>query len=136
MTASAFAIPQLYRAKHLSLGEVRQAKEKMDARKRREFLTGVHRLVAAEKSRKALARIYDFLDDLVLHDHLSGVDETLKEVDVEELDPTCILGFLSITFPVRDRLPAWAPLLVRSRAACMKQGVSEDKIERLFGALG
>ncbi len=107
----------------------------MNKLKKSELFADVYRLVLAKKSRQALTKIYDFLDDLVLAERFAEVDATLQDVDLSKLDPTCMLGFLTITFAARDSLTRWEPLLARARQACLERGMPDDKIERLFGEL-
>ena len=135
MTALAFSRPTIYRGKRLRLADARIAKEEMRALLRRELFTDVRQLVSQGLSRKALTRIYDYLDDQILDERFIEVDRVLREVDPGALDATCLLGFLSITLQARERLQEWEPLLSRARDQCRRRGMDEDKIERLFGDL-
>ncbi len=135
MTEPAFSSPTICRSKCLRLEEARVAKEEMRALRRREVFANVHQLVSQGMSRKALTRIYDYLDDLILDERFAEVDIVLQEVDPDTLDATCLLGFLSITLQTREQLEEWEPLLSRARDWCRRKGMNEGRIERLFGDL-
>ena len=100
-----------------------------------EFFAEVYRLIAADKSRKALTEIYDFLDDLLLEHRFTVVDLILKAVDLGKLDSTCMIGFLSITYIYHHQLAQRDPLLLRIKLECLAQGYSEEKVDRLLGGL-
>lgn len=135
MSAPAFPLPQLHRRAYLTLEDIKLHKEKVLKLKEAEFFADVYRLVAADKPRKALTKIYDYLDDLVLCEQLTLVDAALQAVDLGKLNPACMLGFLTITLATRDRLTEWEPLLARARRECLERGLTDEKVERLFGAL-
>lgn len=135
MTEPAFSSPTICRGKRLRLEEARVAKEEMRALRRRELFADVHQLVSRGLSRKALTRIYDYVDDLILDERFAEVDVVLQEVDPDALDATCLLGFLSITLQAREQLRGWEPLADRARDWCRREGMDQGKIERLFGDL-
>jgi hypothetical protein len=98
-----------------------------------EFFAEIYRLVAVDKSREALTEIYDFLDDLLLEHRFTAVDAILKAVDLSKLDPTCMLGFLSITYVYRDRLTQRKPFRHQIKLECLVRRYSEEKVDQLFG---
>nr|MBK7065943.1 hypothetical protein [Deltaproteobacteria bacterium] len=97
----------------------------------RAFLDEVYGLVAAGSERKALTRIFDFCDELVLAENFSSCSAVLKEVDLDRLEATTALGFLSITNPAKERLPDRAQYLDRV-ATKLSQTRTEDYVEGLL----
>lgn len=88
-----------------------------------------------EREAVMLTKIYDRLDELILDGRFDQVDTVLREVDLDKLDPICMLGYLSITFMARGQLEEWESLQSRARAACLARGMDGGKVERLFGQL-
>ncbi|MBI5533163.1 MAG: hypothetical protein HY898_10630 [Deltaproteobacteria bacterium] len=93
----------------------------------------MYRLVRENQSRKALTVVYDYMDRLVLDGRFPQAATVLQIVDLTQLDSTCIVGFLTVTFSAREHIPTWAPLQVRARQACLDRGMPADKVERVFG---
>ncbi len=79
------------------------------------FLEGGYELVRAGKGRKALARVFDELDERILDEEFDVCDWVLGAVDVTQLDTTTALGFLGVTLAARHELPAHRELALVAR---------------------
>ena len=100
----------------------------------RAFLDEVYGLVAAGSERKALTRIFDFCDELVLAENFSSCSAVLKEVDLDRLEATTALGFLSITNAAKERLPDRPQYLDRV-ATMLSRTRTEDYVDGLLRGL-
>jgi hypothetical protein len=82
--------------------------------------------------RKALTRIFDTIDDLLLAGRFDPVERILKSLDVTRFEDTCLLGVLSITTMFREVLTERAGLAARIRSEYARRGMAPDKIDRLL----
>lgn len=69
-----------------------------------EFLDGVYSLDRLGRPRPAVARVIDFLDDLLCRGRFRGCDEVLAHADETRLSPSSIVSILGITFAARGKL--------------------------------
>jgi hypothetical protein len=82
---------------------------------------------------EALSLIYDTLDDLLLEKRFADVDLALAVVNVDKLDVTLALGFLSITLAARERLPSRPDLVARVETRVRQ--LAPDRVDALMGGL-
>lgn len=70
------------------------------------WLSEVYALVAENRNDKAIDRVFDEVDELLLAGDFAKVDELLSEVDLAKLNPALLIGFLTITNVARKKLLA------------------------------
>jgi hypothetical protein len=68
-------------------------------------VSDIYDLCARQDTEAALDRILDVVDDLVVKGDFAGCDALLRVVDVARLDVPSVLGFLSATLVIAERLP-------------------------------
>jgi hypothetical protein len=72
----------------------------------RQFLDELYELVKAGEYRRAMAHLFDFVDDRLLEGHYASCARILRAVDLDRLEPTIAIGILSITLQARAPLGA------------------------------
>ncbi len=97
-----------------------------------DFLGEVYELVAKNRSKEAMALIFNFIDTRMLEDRFQEVDTIFCHMKVKRLDPHCMVGFLSITYSDLEHLRHWNGLRLRCREECASRGMEEEKLARLF----
>lgn len=80
-----------------------------------DLLATVAELMKQGRRRKALARIYDAVDGWLFGPAEDRCDEFLDRVVVDHLDPTILVGILTITLTGRERLSRRADFVARVR---------------------
>ena len=83
-----------------------------------------------------LDQIMETIDDLIVAGRLSEIDQILRSLEVDLLDPAVLLGYLVISRSVKDRLSEWEPFRIRAQRSCVARGMPPGKAERLFGWTG
>jgi type III restriction enzyme len=76
-----------------------------------QFLQEVYAL--QQQPRKALRKIFSFIDDQLLEGKFELCDRVLRRVELEKLNETTATGFLAITLQARERLEARASYVER-----------------------
>lgn len=68
------------------------------------MLERVYQLSEADKVDDALDVVINLIDSMCHEGHFSDIDKLLGYVDVERLDPSIAMGFLTFTYPAREKL--------------------------------
>ncbi len=100
----------------------------------RDALHSVYALVAEEKPRKAVSRIFDLIDDHMLAGETSECERILEVVDVRRLEARTALAFLSVTNPSKGSLSARRALLARIEEFLLGR-FDQHYVETLLGGL-
>ncbi len=61
-------------------------------------------LLRSKEGRQKLRFIFSFIDDLLLTEQFEIVDSILCLLDLNYLNIECMIGFLAITLPAKDKL--------------------------------
>ena len=104
----------------------------------------LERLYVEQDRRDALDLMFRYIGDLLDDYNLRGifqvsadnadfaaVDQLFREVDLDRLNTTMLIGFLSVPFPARHRLTEYKPLLERIHTK-LSQTESPDRVKRLL----
>lgn len=149
MTYSLLDPPRRYTARHMELGEARQRQREMNALHEREWrallkivagqapaqvLEQIYEICARERPRFGLSMILDVVDRWVSEERWADVEATLQQADLARMAPTCVVGLLTATFPVRERLAVRKAYLERAREHLGKQ-LSVERAGRLLVGL-
>jgi hypothetical protein len=98
-----------------------------------EIVDTVKQLVTEGRNRKALARLYDAIDGWLGEDRLEPCDELLSDLDMDASNSTILVGALTITLHVRDRLAGRAAFFERVREHL--QRTMPDRVEEVLRGL-
>lgn len=96
-------------------------------------MTDIYRLVASGKTDLAADMIFDRVDDLLCAGQFQEVDALLERIDVEQLDITACLCFLSVCLRAEPHLAAWPGMV--QRVAARVRTLAPDRYERLMRGL-
>lgn len=71
------------------------------------------------------------LDNMLSHGHFSGADRFLERAPVEDMDPSVLLGMLSLTFWGKERIWGRPAFLIRAEAR-MIEVLGEERTLKLL----
>jgi hypothetical protein len=97
-----------------------------------EFLQTVYLLSDVGKTRTAIDQVFDYFNDLLgVPRRVDLCNRTLASVDIEAINPTLVVAFLSITLPVKGEL--WArPWFFAAAKRRLVNERGEDRASRLL----
>lgn len=88
--------------------------------------------VAQESTYKAIAWIYDVLDDLLIDGKFDECDSFLKNAPIEQLPPEVVIGYLTISFHAEENLPSYQVIIDRTRNVLKLKGFSDRRIDNVL----
>lgn len=74
---------------------------------------------------RKLDRIYDWMDDLMWAGRLDEIARILSEVEVEKTSTVLLLGYLTATLPVKNRVPGRDKFFQAAKKAIERRGEME-----------
>jgi hypothetical protein len=100
-----------------------------------EFLEQVYRLGDLNHLEEATDNVFRYIDDLLLEGQFPVCNEILKRADVKRLPTALLRSFLTITAPVKARLPARKAFYRDAFAEMVRVKGDTAKAQRLLGPL-
>ena len=89
-----------------------------------------------ESPRRQLNRVFRELDGLLQDGKFEEVDDILAVVDIDNLPPTVVLGYLTITIPASKELKNRHSYFLKAREVLTKKIGSERTEKLLKGRIG
>jgi hypothetical protein len=122
----------------ISLEEARARKQSLralqEASATQNFLRGVYQLCAQQRPRVALKLIFDTIDRWMTEGRWATVNGVLPDIELEKLAPTCVLGFLTITAPAKEKLLGRTAYYQRAKEH-LRDELKELQAQDLFRSL-
>lgn len=85
-----------------------------------------------KEQREALDFLFDTVDDMLLDGKFEEVNELLKKAPLNEFSTTIQIGFVSITYAAKEKLPAYSLTLEIIRKNFLEAGFEKSRIQSLL----